>query len=91
MVVVNFSIFKFVKNMKRKIIGWVCLLLAGVGSLVPIIPGIVFFMLAVALLKDSSPFVRWVLYQCEARIPKFKELSDAAMPRVDRWLKRLGV
>lgn len=77
--------------MKRKIVGWVCLILAGIGSVIPIIPGIVFFMLAVVLLKDTSPFVRWVLYQCEARIPKFKELSDAAMPKVNTWLNRLGL
>lgn len=75
--------------MKRKIIGWVCLFLGGLGSLIPIMPGIVFFMVAVILLKDSSPFVRWIWYQCQAKIPRFKELSDSAMPTVDRWLKKL--
>jgi uncharacterized membrane protein YbaN (DUF454 family) len=63
--------------------------LGGLGALIPIIPGIVFFMLAVILLKDSSTFVRWIWYQCQARIPKFKELSEAAMPKVESWLKRL--
>jgi uncharacterized membrane protein YbaN (DUF454 family) len=75
--------------MKRKIIGWICLILGAIGAVLPIIPGIVFFMLAVILLKDSSTFVRWILYQCQARIPKFKELSDAAMPKVEEWLRKL--
>lgn len=82
-------ICKVVNKMKRKIVGWICLILGGIGALVPIIPGIVFFMLAVILLKDSSTFVRWIWYQCQARIPKFKELSDVAMPKVESWLKRL--
>lgn len=81
----------FDKNMKRKIIGWLCLFLSVIGSILPVVPGIVFFMLAVVLLKDSSSFVRWVLYQCEARIPKFKSLSQAAMPKVNTWLNRLGL
>jgi uncharacterized membrane protein YbaN (DUF454 family) len=77
--------------MKRKIIGWICLFLGGLGAILPIMPGIVFFMLAVVLLKDSSPFVRWIWYQCQARIPKFKELSEQAMPTVERWIKKLGL
>jgi uncharacterized membrane protein YbaN (DUF454 family) len=77
--------------MKRKIVGWSCLVLAALGSMLPIIPGIVFFMLAVILLKDSSTFIRWILYQCEARIPKFKELADKSMPTVERWLKKLDL
>lgn len=77
--------------MKRKIIGWICLILSGIGAILPIIPRILFFMLAVVLLKDSNAFVRWVWYQCQAKIPKFKELSAAAMPKVDQWLNRLGL
>jgi uncharacterized membrane protein YbaN (DUF454 family) len=77
--------------MKRKIIGWICLILGAIGSVLPVIPGITFFMLAVILLKDSSSFVRWTWYQCQARIPKFKELSDKAMPAVERWLGKLGL
>jgi uncharacterized membrane protein YbaN (DUF454 family) len=82
---------KIVKKMKRKIVGWICLILSGVGAILPIIPGILFFMLAVILLKDNSTFVRWLWYQCQARIPKFKELSDAAMPKVNLWLSKLGL
>jgi uncharacterized membrane protein YbaN (DUF454 family) len=82
---------KIVKKMKRKIIGWICLILSGIGAILPIIPGILFFMLAVILLKDNSTFVRWLWYQCQARIPKFKELSDAAMPKVNLWLSKLGL
>ncbi|WP_350331683.1 hypothetical protein [Candidatus Bodocaedibacter vickermanii] len=83
--------YKFVNEMKRKIVGWVCLILSGIGAILPIIPGILFFMLAVVLLKDSSTFVRWIWYQCQARIPKFKELSDSVMPKVDLWLNKLGL
>lgn len=77
--------------MKRKVVGWICLFLAGVGAAFPIIPGIPFFMLAVVLLKDTSSFVRWIWYQCQARIPKFKDLSEQAMPTVERWIKKLGL
>ena len=82
-------VYNFFNIMKRKIVGWTCLILGIIGSILPIIPGIVFFMMAVVLLKDSSTFVRWIWYQCQARIPKFKELSDAAMPTVELWLKKL--
>lgn len=77
--------------MKRKIVGWGCLILGAVASVLPVVPGIAFFMLAVILLKDSSTFVRWTWYQCQARIPKFKELSDKAMPTVERWLEKLDL
>lgn len=80
---------KTVNKMKRKIIGWICLILGIIGSILPVMPGIVFFMLGVILLKDNNTFVRWLWYQCQARIPKFKELSDAAMPKVEKWLKKL--
>lgn len=77
--------------MKRKIVGWVCFFIGILGSILPIMPGIVFFMVAVILLKDSSTFVRWIWYQCQARIPKFKELSDSAMPTANKWLKKLNL
>lgn len=75
--------------MKRKLVGWLCLILGALGTALPIVPGIIFFMMAVVLLKDSSTLVRWAWYQCQVRIPKFKELSDAAMPKVEEWLKKL--
>ncbi len=77
--------------MKRKIVGWICLILGALGSIIPIVPGILFFMLAVVLLKDDSIFVRWLWYQCQARIPKFTELSDSVMPKVNIWIKKLGL
>ena len=65
------------------IIGWIFIGLGILGLFLPILQGILFLMIGLAILSSRSQWVKRFLEQMEKRYPHHHE-------RVERWKEKIG-
>ena len=70
-------------------LGWVFILFGIVGLFLPILQGILFLLIGLALLSIESVTARRLLERLRARYPGLSEKFDLAEQRATRWWMRI--
>ncbi len=66
-------------------LGWAFILFGIVGLFLPILQGILFLLIGLALLSSESVIARRLLDRLRARYPGLSEKFDLAEQRATRW------
>lgn len=70
-------------------LGWGFIVFGIVGLFLPILQGILFLLIGLALLSIESEIARRILHKLRARYPGLSEKIDLAEQRARRWWVRI--
>ena len=76
-----------IKNVGMLIVGWFFVLLGIVGLFLPILQGILFIMIGLAILSSRSELIRRFLKRLEERFPQHYEQVEIWKEKITHWLK----
>ncbi len=77
-----------IKSVGILIVGWFFVLLGIVGLFLPILQGILFIMIGLAILSSRSELIRRFLKRLEERFPQQYEQMEIWREKINRWFKR---
>lgn len=76
-------------SMRKKfwlnIIGWVFLILGIIGFFTPILQGILFTLIGLTLLSQTSPWAKKLIEKYRQRYPNVAEKSDEWIEKIMNW------
>ena len=70
-------------------LGWGFILLGIVGLVLPVLQGVLFLLIGLALLSSESKTARHLLVRLRVRYPGLSEKIDLAEQRARRWWVRI--
>jgi uncharacterized membrane protein YbaN (DUF454 family) len=73
------------------IIGWVILVLGILGLFLPVLQGILFIMIGLAILSSRSETIKRFLRHLEERHPHYHEQIEKWRKRVRSWFGKDGI
>ncbi len=71
-------------------LGWGFILLGIVGLVLPVLQGVLFLLIGLALLSSESKTTRRLLVRLRARYPGLSERFDLAEQRASKWWARIS-
>jgi uncharacterized membrane protein YbaN (DUF454 family) len=72
------------------IIGWLFIGLGILGLFLPILQGLLFIMIGLAILSSRSEFVKRFLKHLEERYPHHHERIEILKEKIKNWFKKDG-
>jgi uncharacterized membrane protein YbaN (DUF454 family) len=66
-------------------VGWLFMLLALAGWILPVLPGWLFFAIGLLILSTEYAWAHHLVERTKVRFPKFGAVLDKARHKVDRW------
>ena len=81
---------RLVKRIAVLALGWGFILLGIIGLVLPVLQGIVFLLIGIALLSSESETARRLLERLRARYPGLSQRIDVAEERARRWWLRIA-
>ncbi len=78
---------KRIKSIGMVIVGWFFVLLGIIGLFLPILQGVLFIMIGLAILSSRSELIKRFLERLEERFPKQYEQVEIWKEKIGRWLK----
>jgi uncharacterized membrane protein YbaN (DUF454 family) len=76
------------KHIGILIIGWLFIGLGIVGLFLPLLQGILFIMVGLAILSSRSQLVKRFLKYLEAHYPRQHEWAETWRKRIRKWFKK---
>ena len=70
--------------------GWGCILLGIAGLLLPVLQGILFLLIGLAILSSEYVWAHKLLHKLRRRFPRLARLADEATAIAHRWLRRIS-
>ncbi|MDA8354379.1 MAG: hypothetical protein M0Z65_14610 [Firmicutes bacterium] len=67
------------KRLKRiigRIIGWILIIMGVIGTLFPVLHGVIFLLAGLLILSKTSPWAKALLTKLETRYPKVSKQMD---------------
>jgi uncharacterized membrane protein YbaN (DUF454 family) len=83
-------VVKLAKRVVVLALGWGFILLGIVGLFLPILQGVVFLLIGLALLSSESEIARRILHRVRERYPGLSERLDLAEARARQWWLRIA-
>ncbi len=80
---------RLIKRIAVLTLGWLFILFGIVGLFLPILQGILFLLIGLALLSTESEIARRLLERLRARFPRLSEHIEIAEVRALRWWNRI--
>ena len=77
-----------IKRIGLLIIGWVFIILGIIGLFLPILQGILFILIGLAILSSRSEGIKRFLNYLEERYPQYHEKMEAWRERIRMWFKK---
>ena len=71
--------------------GWAFIVLGIIGLFLPILQGVLFLLIGLAILSTEYAWAHAWLQKLQARFPKLSSRLHAATTRVHHWLNRFGL
>jgi hypothetical protein len=78
-----------VKRVLVLAVGWAFILLGIAGLFLPILQGILFLLIGLAILSTEYVWAHHLLLKLRARFPGMAKYADQAKHRASAWLERL--
>lgn len=81
------------KPLKRAlvlIVGWIFLLLGIIGLFLPILQGVLFIVIGLAILSSEYVWAHNLLRKLRERFPRLSSKADEGMKRARTWIQRLS-
>jgi uncharacterized membrane protein YbaN (DUF454 family) len=69
--------------------GWAFIVLGVLGLFLPILQGILFLLIGLSLLSNSSPWAARLLHRVRQRFPKISKTYDEAMVKAKDYQARI--
>ena len=80
---------RLIKRVAVLTLGWLFILFGIVGLVLPVLQGILFLLIGLALLSTESEIARNVLGRLRARFPRLSERIEFAEDRALEWWNRI--
>ncbi len=77
-----------IKRIGLVIIGWCFIVLGILGLFLPILQGILFILIGLAILSSRSETIRRLLKHFEERYPQYHEKIEVWRERLRKWFKK---
>jgi len=77
-----------IKKLGLLIIGWLFIVLGILGLFIPILQGILFIMIGLAILSSRSEMIKRFLKHLEKRYPRHHERIETWEKKVRGWFKK---
>lgn len=77
-----------IKRIGLLIIGWFFIVLGILGLFLPILQGILFILIGLAILSSRSETIRRLLKHLERRYPQYHEKIEVLKERLRKWFKK---
>ena len=77
-----------IKNIGVCIIGWFFVVLGIIGLFLPVLQGILFIMIGLAILSSRSETVKRFLKHLEKRFPHQYEQMEVWREKISQWFKK---
>jgi len=72
------------------LVGWAFVLLGIAGLFLPILQGVMFILIGLAILSSEYVWAHHLLSKLRSRFPKISRMADEASTRAVAWLRRLS-
>jgi uncharacterized protein len=77
-----------IKRIGLLIIGWLLIVLGTIGLFLPILQGILFILIGLAILSSRSETIKRLLKHLEERYPQHHEKIEVWKERLRKWFKK---
>ena len=77
-----------IKRIGLLIIGWFFIVLGILGLFLPILQGILFILIGLAILSSRSDTIKRLLKHLEERYPQYHEKIEVSKERLRKWFKK---
>jgi len=77
-----------IKRIGLLIIGWLLVVLGIIGLFLPILQGILFILIGLAILSSRSETIKRLLKHLEERYPQHHEKIEVWKERLRKWFKK---
>lgn len=77
-----------IKRIGLLIIGWFFIVLGILGLFLPILQGILFILIGLAILSSRSETISRLLKHLEKRYPQYHEKIEVLKERLRKWFKK---
>jgi uncharacterized membrane protein YbaN (DUF454 family) len=71
-------------------VGWGFILLGIVGLFLPVLQGVLFLFIGLAILSSEYAWAHHLITRLRQRFPKFGRIADEAAAKAAGWLRRLS-
>jgi uncharacterized membrane protein YbaN (DUF454 family) len=78
------------KRIAVLLVGWGFILLGIVGLFLPILQGILFLLIGLAILSSEYVWAHHLLTKLRQRFPRLDRTANAATAKATEWLQRLS-
>ena len=72
------------------VIGWAFILLGIAGLFLPVLQGILFFLIGLVILSSEYVWAHDLLRKLRQRFPRISRTADEASQRASSWLRRFS-
>ncbi|MBS1851936.1 MAG: PGPGW domain-containing protein [Acidobacteria bacterium] len=80
---------RHVKRILILIVGWAFIVLGILGLFLPILQGVLFLLIGLAILSSEYVWAHHLLSKIRQRFPRIAGIADQATHRASSWLQRL--
>ena len=80
---------RHVKRILVLIVGWAFIVLGILGLFLPVLQGVLFLLIGLAILSTEYVWAHHLLNKVRQRFPKISGMADQATQRASAWLQRL--
>jgi len=77
-----------IKRIGLLILGWFFVVLGVIGLFLPILQGILFILIGLAILSSRSKTIKRLLKHLEERYPQHHEKVEVWKERLSKWFKK---
>lgn len=78
-----------VKRVLVLVVGWACILLGIAGLFLPILQGVLFILIGLAILSSEYVWAHRLLAKLKTRFPKMSSTADRAAEKAAAWMRRM--
>lgn len=79
-----------VKRVAVLVVGWAFILLGIAGLFLPILQGVLFILIGLAILSSEYVWAHHLLAKLKARFPKISRTADRATEKAAAWMRRMS-